>query len=621
MHLIHYNTTQNYMKKNRLLLLFVGFLVFIAVFVLQKIIFMLYYHDLYADYKLIEYIKVLLYGLQHDASIAGYFSIIPGFIIIASYWLNSKLIRRISIGYYVVISFLISTVFVVDLILYKYWGFRLDSTPLFYIKSPANALASSSWIVNLSGMAAVFFISYLLYLLFSTLLIVTKRADIQVKFRIRASFLVLFEVILLFLPIRGGVKESTMNVGKVYFSNHILLNHAAVNPLFSLFESMFLEQKFDKQYRFMSNEKATEIFNTLTDDGSTDSIPTLFSVEKPNVVVMVLESFMSLDISELGGMNGVAVRLDSLCKEAVLFSNFYANSFRTDRGLVSVLSGFPAQPNTSIMKYPRKIQKLPSFPLSLKKAGYQLQYLYGGDVDFTSMRSYLKVCGFDNIVEDISFKAAESTTKWGVPDHLVFNRLYHEIEKQQKKPFLKIIQTLSSHDPFDVPYRGKLKDPYLNSVAYTDSCLGDFIDRLKKLELWKNTIVIMVPDHAMRYPFGIDNRSVNRYKIPLIIVGGALKSHFKVDTYASQIDISATLLSQLGVDHSDFRYSKNIFNPRSPHFGFFTFQNGFGMVTPDNEYVYDYEAKKVFLNSGIKDKNKLKAEAMIQSLYNDIAAK
>jgi len=476
-------------------------------------------------------------------------------------------------------------------------------------------------LVNLGGIAAVFFISYLLYFLFSTLLIVTKRAEIATKFRIRASLVVLFELLLLFLPIRGGIKESTMNVGKVYFSNNILLNHAAVNPMFSLFESLFLEQKFDQQYRFMSKEKSAEIFSTLTDAGKNDSVPALFNVEKPNVVVMVLESFMSLDISELGGMNGVAVRLDSLCKEGVLFTNFYANSFRTDRGLVSVLSGFPAQPNTSIMKYPRKIQKLPSFPLSLKKAGYQLQYFYGGDVDFTSMRSYLKVCGFDNIVEDISFKANESTTKWGVPDHLVFNRLYSEIEKQQKKPFLKIIQTLSSHDPFDVPYHVKIKDPYLNSVSYTDSCLGNFIDKLKKLEVWKNTIVIMVPDHAMRYPYDIDNRSVNRYKIPLIIVGGALKSPLKVDSYGSQIDIAATLLSQLGIDHSGFRYSKNILNPQSAHFGFFTFQNGFGMVTPDNEYVYDYEAKKVFVNNGIKDKNKSKAEAMIQSLYDDIASK
>lgn len=609
------------MKKNKLLLLFVGFLIFIAVFVLQKITFMLYYHDIYADFKLIDYAKVLFYGLQHDASIAGYFSIIPGFIIIASYWLNTKLIRRISIVYYAFISFLIATVFVVDLILYKYWGFRLDSTPLFYMKSPANALASSSWLVNLGGLAAIFFISYLLYILFSTLLIVTKKADIAAKFKVRASFVVLFEIVLLFLPIRGGIKESTMNVGKVYFSNNILLNHAAVNPIFSLFESLMLEQKFDRQYRFMSNEKAAEIFTSLTDAGENDSKPSLFNIKKPNVVVMVLESFMSLDISELGGMNGVAVRLDSLCKEGVLFTNFYANSFRTDRGLVSVLSGFPAQPNTSIMKFPRKTQKLPSFPMSLKNAGYQLQYLYGGDVDFTSMRSYLKVCGFDNIVEDVSFKANESTTKWGVPDHLVFKRLYSEIEKQQKKPFLKIIQTLSSHDPFDVPYPVKIKDPYLNSVSYTDSCLGDFIDKLKKLEVWKNTIVIMVPDHAMRYPYGIDNRSVNRYKIPLIIVGGALKSPSKIDTYASQIDIAATLLSQLGIDHSDFRYSKNILNSQSPHFGFFTFQNGFGMVTPDNEYVYDYEAKKEFVNNGIKDKNKAKAEAMIQSLYNDIASK
>ena len=39
------------------------------------------------------------------------------------------------------------------------------------------------------------------------------------------------------------------------------------------------------------------------------------------------------------------------------------------------------------MKYPKKTQHLPSIPGSLKKAGYDLQYYYGGDADFTNMRS------------------------------------------------------------------------------------------------------------------------------------------------------------------------------------------------------------------------------------------
>jgi len=609
------------MIKNRLLLLVATFLLYIIVFVLLKVVFMVFYHDIYGDFSLTAYLQVLLSGLKHDASIAGYFSVIPGFVIIASFWIKNKAVRILSVTYFLLIAFVVAFVFVLDLILYQYWGFRLDSTPFFYLTSPANALASTSWLLNATGILVILLLAVALFLLFKKLLIVNSTFAGNWKYKLFGSFIVLFEIALLFIPVRGGLKESTMNVGKVYFSNELVLNHAAVNPLFSLFESLTLEQNFGDQYRFLSGEKAKQIFIGLRENIPSDSIPELFKIKKPNVVFIILESFMSNNMQELGGISGVAENMDALSKEGVLFTNFYANSFRTDRALVSILSAYPAQPNTSLMKYPRKIQKLPSFPMSMKNDGYKLQYIYGGDADFASMRSYLKVCGFDDIVEDISFPPKESTTKWGVPDHIVFNRLYDEIKNESNTPFLKVMQTLSSHVPYDVPFRKKLEEPYLNSVAYTDSCLGDFIKKFKQTGMWENSVVIMVPDHAMKYPHDLDNRAVDRYKIPLLIIGGAVKSTMRIDTYASQIDISTTLLHQLGIDYCNFTFSKNILNPSSPHFGYFTFQNGFGMVTKNNHYVYDYEAQRIVSNTGKVNANKLKAEVFIQSLYDDIASK
>lgn len=128
----------------------------------------------------------------------------------------------------------------------------------------------------------------------------------------------------------------------------------------------------------------------------------------------------------------------------------------------------------------------------------------------------------------------------------------------------------------------------------------------------------MVPDHAMRYPYEMDNRSVDRYKIPLLIIGGAVKTPVKIDTYASQIDISATLLSQLKLPHNDFIFSKNILNPTSPHFAFFSFKNGFGMVSSDNAYVFDCESNSIATDNVIQSKNKKKGEAFLQTLYDDL---
>lgn len=609
------------MRKDRLLLLIKIFLLIILIFVLQKILFMVYYHEIYQDYSFADYLLVLLNGLQHDASIAGYLSVVPGFMIITSFWVHNKVLKFAAIAYTSLIAFIVAFVFVLDLILYQYWEFKLDSTPFFYITSPSNALASTSWLQNTLGISAVVLITVGLYSLFYRFFLLKSPFAEHWKLRLAGSFIVLIETALLFLPIRGGVKESTMNVGKVYFSNELVLNHAAVNPVFSLFESLTLEQDFADQYRFLPHEQAKKIFDELRESNTKTGIPELFTSKRPNVVFVILESFMTANMHELGGMPGVAVNMDSLSREGVLFTNFFANSFRTDRALTSIMSAYPAQPNTSLMRYPRKLQKMPSFPMSMKNEGYKLQYYYGGDADFASMRSYFKVCGFDEIVEDVSFRPEESNTKWGVPDHVVFKRLFEDVENENDGPYLKVIQTLSSHVPYDVPFRKKLEDPYLNSVAYTDSCLGDFIRKFKKTKAWNNSIVVMVADHAMTYPYGIDYRDVNRYRIPLLIVGGALKSPMRIETYASQIDITATLLYQLGIDHRNFTFSKNILNPLSFHFGYYTFKNGFGMVSHENYYVYDYDAQKIYLNTGKENENKLKAEAFIQTLYDDIAGR
>ena len=475
---------------------------------------MLFYHDIYREVGLVDFLSVVYHGFQLDASMAGYLAVLPGLFLVISLWVKPRIMKPIVGFYYILVSLLISIDFVVDLVLYRYWGFRLDSTPLFYLKSPKDALASANWTTNILGFLFILLIARLLFYIFNRFLANKNVSPIQPKQKKYIGLALFFCTALLFLPIRGGVGVSTMNVGKVYFSDRKELNHAAINPLFSFFEALSFESGFDKQYRFMKADEAKSVFATLVDQPASDSIPQLFTVKHPNVIFVVLESFMSKDMETLGGLPHVAVRMNKLAEEGILFTNFYANSFRTDRGLVSIFSGYPGQPNTSIMKYARKAQSLPSIPKSLKKAGYDLQYYYGGDADFTNMRSYLVGAGIVDIISDQNFPPGDQSGKWGVPDHIVFNKLSGNLDKNQKEPFMKILQTLSSHEPFDVPFH-KLSNPYQNSVAYTDSCLGLFIDHFKKTKWWKNSIVVMVPDHAMRFPANLDNRSDERYKIPL----------------------------------------------------------------------------------------------------------
>ncbi len=597
---------------------------FIGIFILEKIIFMLYHHSLYKSYGLGTYWDVIRHGMVLDASIAGYLTIIPGLILILSIWMPLKTIQRIQKVYFGIISLVLSFIFVLDLVLYDHWGFRLDSTPFFYFfSSPKDAFASVSIWFALLGIIGFLALTFGVYKLFCICLIDNEKEYKPVKKRGLTALVLFLLTGLLFIPIRGGVTVSTMSIGQAYFSDKVELNHAAINPAFSLMESFVKESDFKNQYRFFDEKKANALFETVKDVPATpqDSIPQLFTVRRPNVVIVIMESFMSKTMASLGGIPNVAIHLDEIGKNGILFTNMYANSFRTDRGVVSVLSGYPAQPTTSIMKYARKTQSLPSIPRSLKKVGYDLKYYYGGDINFTNTSSYLVSMGFEKIISDKDFPIAERMSKWGVHDHLVFQKAMEDFKQKQQEPFLRVIQTSSSHEPFEVPFK-RLSDPYLNSVAYTDSCIGQFINQLKATNYWKNTVVLFIPDHAFHYPQNIQDDSPERYKIPLIMAGGAVRQPQRINVYASQIDIAATLLYQFGVPAKEFAFSKNILNPKSPHFGYFTFPNLFGFITENTQVVYNCDANKSVLSQGSESqKNTERGKALLQKLYDDIASR
>ena len=444
------------------------------------------------------------------------------------------------------------------------------------------------------------------------------------KHRIKSTCWFLLLLGLLFIPIRGGISVSTINVGRVYYSDNMLFNHAAINPAFSLLASLSKGQDFKQQYRFMDADKADKEFSKMTHGRvyfpENDSVRWI-NRERPDILLIILESFSGTAMEKLGGVPGVMPNLTRLAEEGIFFTNFYANSFRTDRGLVSILSGYPAQPTTSIMKYPVKSQSLPAISKSLRKEGYDIQFLYGGDADFTNMRSYFISSGFQSIVSDKDFPVSDLLSKWGANDGTTFIRFSELIQNQQKHPFMKVFLTLSSHEPFDVPYH-HFDDPYLNSVAYTDSCLGAFVDCFRQTPQWNNTLIILVPDHAMRYPAGVQEPDIVRHHIPMVWCGGVVNGPKVINDYSSQIDIAATLLGQMNIDYSDFKFSKNIADTTQYKFAYYTFKDGFGYLDSNAKVIYDNEAGKVVFSEGDTTGSKENAgKAFLQKLYDDLGSR
>ena len=396
------------------------------------------------------------------------------------------------------------------------------------------------------------------------------------------------------------------------------LNHAAINPVFSLLESYSKQVDFAAQYRFMPEKQVHNIFRSMVCTRRANS-DTLLCTRRPNIYIVILESF-SRKVME----TDATPHLNALRKEGLFFDNFYANSFRTDRGILSILSGYPAQPTTSLMRYPAKTDKLPSIGKMLQQQGYALHYYYGGDANFTNMRSYLTGMGFTHIVSDGDFPLSARLSKWGVPDHLVFQRALDDAKKaaraQALPPQLNVIQTSSSHEPFDVPYH-RLPNKILNAFAYTDAWVGRFVAALKKLPQWRNTLVIILPDHLGCYPENISSTTPQRYHIPMLWLGGVVKRAQVVSQFGSQHDLAATLLGQLGLPHEPFLFSKDLFDAHAPHFAFFTSPDIWGMVTAEQQMVYDNAAQRVVYRagSGAAQPFETSGKAYLQELYNDIA--
>ena len=622
---------------------------FVVLFVLQKPLFLFLEKGSATqpvDNIFTELPAVIWHGLPLDLSMAGYLSVIPGFLSIAVVWLKRDLVKPIMNIYFIIASLFITCSFLLNASLYPYWKYPLDSTPLFYFfTSPADAIASVSiWQVILS-------IVILIVLTIGVWFTLRMRGEKRQQYRRysygyggfgsgkrnrfddfdrhrgRTSIILLLLTGLLFLPIRGGITVSTMNTGQAYYSQNAYLNHSAVNPLFSLLESITHQEDFASQYRFMKDKEADKIFATMTSTSDENTYPLLneatFKKGTPDILIVIMESFASDIMPSMGSYKDVAVCLDSIAQQSILFTRFYANSFRTDRGMVSILSGYPAQPTTSIMRYPRKTSQLPSIARNLAKyKNYKTTYYYGGDADFCNMRSYLVSQGYQHIISDANFPIEDKLSKWGVPDHILAAKMMEDIKAQQneKRPMLRILQTSSSHEPFEVPYH-RLKDKRLNAFAYTDSVMGAIVREYRKLPRWKNTLIVFVPDHVGGYKENLNDHDRSRYQIPLILAGGAISRPMKVGIIGSQHDIAATLLGQLGVEHREFTFSKNMMSDATPKFAFFAVNDAFGIVSEENSLIYDNRAKRIVYDKGEKGFNLKRGQAYLQKLYDDLARK
>jgi phosphoglycerol transferase MdoB-like AlkP superfamily enzyme len=404
---------------------------------------------------------------------------------------------------------------------------------------------------------------------------------------------------------RGGIQKLPLNRNQIFVSEHALLNYAAMNSFWNLAELLsHPKEPSSNPYPFYSDKLSLSYCQEF-EKVKKDSTQSILKNNRPNIVLVFLESWTADLIASLGGEKNVAPYFDTLSKEGMSFSNFYSTGFRTEQGLLAMLSAQPAQPQGSAIYAWGKFDKLPNLFTEMNKQGYGTSFYYGGRLQFDNVEAYLRSAGVKHMVGENNFEI-KKRVNWGAYDEEIFALHLKELQ-QTKEPFFSMLGTITTHEWWDSEVTHKFKgskdelaDKFRNTLAYSDSCLYAYIQNAKKQKWYANTLFVLLADHGCRYPLQRNNFESGRYHIPMLLLGGALKEDYKGiinDKISSHTDLPATLLNQMQLNDSLFPRSKNIFNRYSPEFAYYTFDNGFGLITKDKTLIYDHYQQKDINNS------------------------
>ena len=611
---------------SRFRFLILYYLLWVLFFELMRCVFLLYHFDKTGQISFGTSLATLWYGLKMDLSVAAYILAPVCLFVLLSLVIPLFRKRIIYQVYTFIVLLLVLIVCLVDLEVYNHWGFRMDSTPLKFLSTPREAIASVSHL-------PLFWIALAFILVFVLLFFLFKRTihriffTEQKKLRLLTALLILLFMGSLIIPIRGGFQLAPLNQSSVYFSTNNYANHAAINVSWNFLHSLLSKGSSRKNpYLYFSDDEMKRITDSLYSSTASNTTVLRDSANNPvNIILVIWESFTEKALHLVIKGREVTPQFNRLKSEGIFFSNVYASGDRTNKGVPAILSGYPAMPNTTIIHSPGKSQKIAVLSKLFAQRGYATPFFYGGEPEFANIKSYLLSGGFHPIVGKDDFSSRDMNSKWGAHDGVVMKRVLNDINKTAQ-PFFATWLTLTSHEPFETPlepvFDGKDHTTlFLNSIHYTDQVLGDFVAQCSKQEWWSNTLMMIIGDHGHPLPQS-DDRTQD-FRTPMLWLGGALKERgVVIDKTVSQLDIAATLSGQVGLDEKSFPFSRNVFDTTQKAWAFFTFNNGFGFVNDSGRLVYDNVGKRPISGEGPGQEARIRAgQAMMQRVYGDFIGK
>lgn len=586
------------------------YLFYLAIFTLFRLWFLVRLGDFKELVKLpADVTLAFLRGMQFDTMIICYLLLIPFLLCFAGMFTRSReYIRksRLFISWYSVVMLAIALIILfVDQYYYNYFQTHISVIIFGLADDDSQTVMSSVWtdypIIRISLVWIGLILGFRLFIkkVFSA-------PDLAFPLGTGVKFAALIVIpTIFFLGIRESVGTYPLRIQDSQVSDNKFVNFLTINGIYAL-KNSYRERKESeniienelKHLRELGYENpasaardyfAGDSIGPISDSDAFERLfdrtakNTFLERNRPNVVFVFMESMSNYNMDFDSEQMNLLGSLRKHIKSDILFRNFVSSGNTTIQSLEYLMVNSPV--NLSQSKY-----RFTSFPSSVaipfKNSGYQTNFITGGKVNWRAMDNFAANQRFDR-VKGMSHIQTELTNcqsnKWGVYDEYLFDYVYEQLTLEKKQPKFFFVQTTTNHTPFELPLNYKplkiniadsLKERLLvkeelavknlNAYQYANNSLGNFLDKIKRSELGKNTIVVMTGDHNNLMLFDFDeNHQLQQRGVPLYMY---IPEKYKPETplnteiFASHKDIFPTIFNLSLSDTKYFSVGNNLFD-------------------------------------------------------------
>ncbi len=302
---------------------------------------------------------------------------------------------------------------------------------------------------------------------------------------------------------------------------------------------------------------------------------------KPNVVVVICESFSGYKSSMWGNPLNTTPYFNQMCENGIFFDRCFTPAYGTARGVWAVVTGIPD------VEFPNTSSRNPAYvnehTIINDYKGYQKFYFIGGSLSWANIRGLL-TNNIDSLrLYEQDDYPVKSIDVWGISDKNLFLQA-NDVFKQQKAPFFAVIQTADNHRPYTIPEEdrksfslenyptdtlkkyGFESNAELNAFRFTDFSFKTFIEAAKKETYFNNTIFVFVGDHGIRgdagnmFPEAWEKDGLTTQHVPLLFYAPALLKPQRSDRTCSQVDLIPSVSSLANISFTNTTIGRNLFD-------------------------------------------------------------